>query len=108
MFLLIFVCKKVEALFEIAHMIAIEKKSHNICKTFIKTCMLKAADLVLEKTYTKKMAKISLLDCTIKTPTDKFPKSIECQVFKELPAFFSIQCDETTNISQLLIYVCFN
>ena len=89
-------------------MIAIEKKSHNISETLVEPCMLKAAGLVLQKTYIKKMA---LSDFTIKTPIDKLAKEVECQVSKKLPAFFSIPCDETSDISQLLqllAYVRFN
>ena len=56
----------VEASFEIADLIAKEKKPHNIGEALIKSCMLKAAGLLLGKTYSKKMAKISLSDSTIK------------------------------------------
>ena len=99
----------VEALFQINHMI----KPHNIGKTLIKPCMSKAASFVLEKTYCKKMAKISLSDSTIKTSIDEFAKDMECQVLEKLQAslFYSIQCGDHTNIdgmSQLLVYVCFN
>ena len=86
-------------------MITKEKKSHNIGKTLIKTCMLKAAGLVLEETYSEKIAKISLPNSTITTPTDKLAKNIECQVFKKLTAFFSNQCDETTDISPIVAVV---
>ena len=79
----------VEASLKIAHMIATEKKPHNIGKTLIKPSMFKAAGLVLEKTYSKKMAKILLSDCTIKTPIDKLAKNIEGQVFQKLSIFFN-------------------
>ena len=52
--------------------------------------MLKAAGLVLAKTYSKKMAKISLCyylsDTMIKTPIDELAKDIQCKVFKKLHA----------------------
>ena len=90
-------------------MIAIEKKSHNISETLVKPCMLKAAGLVLQKTYAKKMAKISLSDFTIKTPIDKLAKEVEGQVSKKLPAFFQFNVmKHLTQLLQLLAYVRFN
>ena len=50
----------VEASFEIAQMIAQAKKPHNIGKTLIKPCMLKASSLVLGESNSKKLAKITL------------------------------------------------
>ena len=82
--------ENVEASFEIAYMIATEKKSHNNGETLIKPCMLKVVGLALEKTYSKKIAKISLSDFMIKTHIDKVAKEIECQVFKKLAAFFNL------------------
>ena len=79
-------------------MTVIEKKSHNIGETLIKPCMLKAASLVLQKPYGKKMAKISRLDFTIKTPIDKLAKEVECQVFKKLSGFFQF------NVMKQLIF----
>ena len=70
-------------------MIAKNKKSYNIGKTLIKSCMLKAAGLVLVKTYSKEMAKILLSDFIIKTPIDKLAKDIECQVLRKVqPSLF--------------------
>ena len=65
--------------------------------------MLKAAGLVLKKTYSKKMANISLSNYTIKTPIDKLAMGIECQVFKKLPTFFLIQCHKATLIRDNLL-----
>ena len=56
------------------------------------------------------MAKISFSGCMIKTPIDKLAKDIEYQVEK-VTSLFSIQCDKTSDIFQLLQlleYVCFN
>ena len=101
----------VEASFEIAHMMAQEKKPHNISEPLIKPCMLKAASLVLGETNSEKLAKISLSDSTIKTRIDELAKDIECQVLEKTHAspFFAIQCDETdvAQLSQLLVYVRF-
>lgn len=102
----------VEASFEIAHMIARAKKPHNIGETLIKPCMLKAASLVLGEMSSKKLAKVSLSDSTMKTRIDELAEDIEFQVLEKVRAspFFAIQCDETTdvaNMSQLMVYVRF-
>ena len=65
-------------------MIPKENKPHNIGKTLIKHCMSKAAGHVLEKTYSKNMAKILLLDFPITTPINELAKDMECQVLKKL------------------------
>ena len=102
----------VEASFEIAQMIAQAKKPHNIGETLIKPCMLKASSLVLGESNSKKLAKISLSDSTIKTRIDELANDIECQVLQKIHAspYFAIQCDETTDVvqlSQLMVYVRF-
>jgi len=100
----------VEASYEIAHMIAKEKKPQIIGETLIKPCMLKADSLVLGRRTAKR--KISHSDSSIKTQINELAKDIECQVLKKVHAspIFVIQCDETTDVaqlSQLLFYVCF-
>ena len=102
----------VEASFEIAQMIAQAKKPHNIGETLIKPCMLKASSLVLGESNSKKLAKISLSDSTIKTRIDELANDIECQVLQKIHAspYFAIQCDETTDVaqlSQLMVYARF-
>ena len=102
----------VEASFEIAQMIAQAKKPHNIGETLIKPCMLKASSLVLGESSSKKLAKISLSDSTIKTRIDELANDIECQVLHKIQTspYFAIQCDETsdvTQLSQLMVYVRF-
>ncbi|XP_078495350.1 protein FAM200C-like [Ciona intestinalis] len=67
--------------------------------------MIKASNLVLGEAHSKKLAKISLSDSTIKTRIDELAKNIE-----DTSPFFAIQCDETTDVaqlSQLLVYVRF-
>ena len=91
-------------------MIAQAKKPHNIGETLIKSCMIKAASLVLGVASSNKLAKIFLSDSTIKTRIDELASDIEFQVFKKIKAspYFAIQCDETTDVaqlSQLLVYV---
>ena len=74
--------------------------------------MLKATSLVLGETNSKKLAKISLSDSTIKTCIHELANEIECQVLQKIQAspFFAIQCIEMTDVAQmsrLLIYICF-
>ena len=70
-------------------MIAIEKKPYNVAEILIKPFTSKAVGLVLRKTYSKKMAKISLSDSTIKTFIDEPRKDIECQILKNYkPHYF--------------------
>ena len=64
-------------------MIAKKKKPHNIGETLIKLCILKAAGFVSRETYSKKMAKISLSDFTIKTPIDELNKKTICVKFSK-------------------------
>ena len=76
----------IEASFEIAQMIAQAKKPHNIGETLIKPCMLKASSLVLGESNSKKLAKISLSESTIKTRIDELANDIECQVLQKIHA----------------------
>ena len=89
-----------------------QAKKHNIGETLIKPSMLKATNLVFGETNSKKLAKISLSNYTLKTRIDELANDIECKVLQKMQAspFFSIQCDETTDVAQrshLLIYVRF-
>jgi len=65
--------------------------------------MLKAASLVLGEGSSKKLAKISLSDSSMKTRIGELAKDIECQVLEKVhaSAFFAIQYDETTDAAQL-------
>ena len=102
----------VEASFKIAYMIALAKKPHNIGETLIKPCMLTATSLVLGEANSKKLAKISLSDSTVKSRIDEMAEDIELQLLEKLnkSPLFAIQCDETTDVaqmSQLMVYVRF-
>ena len=102
----------VEASYEIAQMIAQAKKPHNIGESLIKPCMLKASSLILGESNSKKLAKISLSDSTIKARIDELANDVECQVLQQIQKspYFAIQCDETTDVaqfSQLMVYVRF-
>ena len=89
----------VEALFQFAHMIAKEKKPHSVGKTLIEPCILKnPAGLLLEKTYSKKIEKISLWHRMIKTPIETLAKVLSVKFSKITSLTFnSIQSRETTN-----------
>ena len=102
----------VEASFEIALIIAQAKKPHNIGETLIKPCMLKATSLVWGETNSKKLAKVSLLNSTLKTRIVELANDIDCKVLQKMQVspFFAIQHDETTDVAQishLLVYVHF-
>ena len=102
----------VEASYEIAQMIAQAKKPHNIGESLIKPCMLKASSLVLGESNSKKLAKISLSDSTIKARIDELANDIECQVLQQIQEspYLAIQGDETTDVayfSQLMVDVRF-
>ena len=102
----------VEVSFEIALMITQAKKPHNIGETLIKPCTLKTTSPVLGETNSKKLAKISLLNSTLKTRIFELANDIECKVLQKMLAspFFAIQCDETTDVAQishLLVYLRF-
>ena len=102
----------VEASYEIAQMIAQAKKPHNIGESLIKPCTLKASSLVLGESNSKKLAKISPSDSTIKARIDELANDIKCQVLQQIQEspYFAIQCDETTDVaqfSQLMVYVRF-
>ena len=61
----------VEASFATAYLIVLAKKSHNIGERFMKSCMLKAASLVLVVANREELAKISFSDFTVKTRIDE-------------------------------------
>ena len=66
----------VEASFEIAYLISLAKKPHYVGQALIKTCMPKAASLVLGKANRKELAKISLTASTVKTSIDEIAEDI--------------------------------
>jgi hypothetical protein len=81
------------ASFEISYMIAKAKKPHNIGET-------------------KKLSKISLSNSTVKTRIDEISNDILAQILEKVQksSYYSIQCDETTDVSQLsqlLVYIRF-
>jgi hypothetical protein len=104
--------KAVLASYELALLIAKDKKAHTIGETLVKPCLLLAANIVLGDASRQKLSKISLSDNTVKRRIDDIANDIKKQVMtkvKDSP-FFAIQCDETTDLAQccqLLVYCRF-
>ena len=102
----------VEASYEIAMLIAKNKKSHNIGESLVEPSILVAAELVLGKDKANMLSQIALSNDTVKGRIDELSQDIKDQLLdqrKESP-FFAIQCDQTTDIgscSQLLLYARF-
>ena len=98
--------------YEIAMLIAKNKKSHNIGKSPVKLCITVAAELVLGKDKAKMLSQIALPNDTVKGRIDELSQDIKDQILdqiKESP-FLAIQCDEMTDIGscfQLLLYARF-
>lgn len=104
--------KAVEASYKIAFLIAKDKKPHTIGESLIKPCLLTACSTILSEDSCNKVAKISLSNDTVKRRIDEMALDLKNQVVQKLKSspFFSLQCDETTDISkhaQLLFYCRF-
>ena len=76
----------VEASFEIAQMIALAKKPHNVAETLLKPCLIKAASLVIGNANSSWRAKIFLSDSTMKACTDVLADVIEFRVLEKMQA----------------------
>ena len=102
----------VEASYEIAMLIAKNKKSHNIGESLVKPSIIVAAELVLDKDKANMLSQIALSNDTVKERINELSQDIKDQILdqiKESP-FFAIQCDEMTDIGscfQLLLYARF-
>lgn len=104
--------KAVEASYKIALLIAKDKKPHTIGESLIKPCILTACSTILNEESCSKVAKIALSDDTVKRRIDDMALDLKYQVVQKLKSspFFSLQCDETTDISkhaQVLFYCRF-
>ena len=88
--------KAVEASFEIAYLIVLAKKPHDIRKTFIKPCMVKATSLGFGEANRKELKKILFSDSTVKTRIDEIAEDIDLQVLEKIKK----PCCETTDIAQ--------
>ncbi|GFT06573.1 protein ZBED8 [Nephila pilipes] len=101
----------VEASFRVAYRIAKSKKPHTIGETLIKPCALEMVELVCGLEQRKKLEAIPLSNDVIQSRIVEISCNILKQIINELKASpfpFSMQLDETTDISncsQLLVFV---
>ena len=101
----------VEASYKVAYRIGKAKKPHTIGETLIKPCALEMVELVCGLEQRKKLEAVSLSNDVIRSRIVDISCNILKQIINELKAsrfFFSMQLDETTDISncsQLLVYV---
>nr|DBA32953.1 TPA: hypothetical protein GDO54_000696 [Pyxicephalus adspersus] len=98
------------ALYEVAYLIAQQGKPHTIGETLIKPAVLKMANIMLGKAAEVQLSQIPLSN-DISNRIEDMSKDILAQVVADLissPAKFSLQLDETTdvsNLSQLAVFV---
>uniref|UniRef100_K7FPW1 Uncharacterized protein n=1 Tax=Pelodiscus sinensis TaxID=13735 RepID=K7FPW1_PELSI len=102
--------KAVEASYELSLLITKAKKMHIIRETLVKPFLLKAADIVFGVESKKNLSEILLSDHSVKCHINELAKDLELQVVEAVLAspFFSIQCDDTTDVAQccqLLVFV---
>ncbi|XP_040275794.1 protein ZBED8-like [Bufo bufo] len=99
------------ASYEVAYLIAKQGKPHTIGETLIKPAVLKMANIMLGKAAEVKLSQIPLSNDTISDRIEDMSKDILAQIVADLissPAKFSLQLDETTdvsNLSQLAVFV---
>ena len=92
------------ASYEVAYLIAKQGKPHTIGETLIKPAALKMANIMLGKAAENKLSQIPLSNDTISSRIDDMSNDILAQVVADLissPAKFSLQLDETTDVSSL-------
>lgn len=100
------------ALYEVAYLIAKQGKPHTIGETLVKPAALKMANLILGTAAEGKLSQIPLSNDTVSDRIEDMSKDILAQVVVDLissPAKFSLQLDETTDVSdlsQLAVFVC--
>ena len=102
----------VEASYEVALTIAKQKKPHTIAETLVKPCAIKMVERVLGKQSSKKLEAISLSNDTIRLRINEMADDITSQLISKLKSslhgMFSIQLDESTdisNVSHLMVFV---
>uniref|UniRef100_A0A8C5M152 Uncharacterized protein n=1 Tax=Leptobrachium leishanense TaxID=445787 RepID=A0A8C5M152_9ANUR len=99
------------ASYEVAYLIAKQGKTHTIGETLIKPAVLKMVNIMLGKVAEVKLSQIPLSNDTLSDRIEDMSKDILAQVVADLissPAKFSLQLDETTdvsNLSQLAVFV---
>ncbi|KAG8231590.1 hypothetical protein J437_LFUL012282, partial [Ladona fulva] len=92
------------ASYEVAYLIAKQGKPHTIGETLIKPAVLKMTNIMLGKAAEVKLSLIPLSNDTISDRIEDMSKDILAQVVSDLissPAKFSLQLDETTDVSNL-------
>lgn len=100
-----------EASYKVAYRIAKQKKPHTIGETLVKPCALEMVELVCGLEQRKKIEAVPLSNDVIHSRIVDMSSNILNQVMEELAATpfpFSIQLDETTDVSQcsqLLVFV---
>ena len=97
------------ASYEVAYQIAKQGKPHNIGETLVKPAALKMANILLGKAAEIKLSRIPLSNDTISRIDDMNNDILE-QIVTDLissPAKFSLQLDETTDVSNLCQLVVF-
>ncbi|KAF2351334.1 hypothetical protein FHG87_017909 [Trinorchestia longiramus] len=99
------------ASYEVAYLIVKQGKPHTIGETLVKPAVLKMANIMLGKEAEVKLSQIPLSNATVSDRINDMSKDILAQVVEDLisiPAKFSLQLDETTdvfNLSQLAVFV---
>lgn len=86
-----------------------DKKPHTIGESLVKPCLLTACKMVLNEKNCAKIAKIPLSNDTIKRRINEMALDLKNQIIEKLnKSPFSLQCDETTDISQnsQLLFYC--
>ncbi|XP_003376634.1 zinc finger protein [Trichinella spiralis] len=104
--------KAVKVSYEIAMLIAMNKKPHAIGENLVKPCIVNAVKILLGDDMAKQFKNISLSDSTVKRRIDELADDIKQQVLEKVKCspFFAISCDESTdqaNCAQLIVYARF-
>lgn len=73
-----------KASFEIALLIAKQKKPHTIGEELIKPCVLKATQIILGEESEQKMKSISLSNNTVKRRIDDIAEDIKSQIINKV------------------------
>lgn len=92
------------ASYEVAYLIAKHGKPHTIGETLVKPAALKMANIMLGKAAESKLSQIPLSNDIISSRIDDMSNDILAQVVADLissPTKFSLQLDETTDVSSL-------
>lgn len=99
----------VKASYLVAFRIAKCKKPYNIGETLIKPCLLDITIELLGPSAAKKMNDLPLSNDTISRRINDISVDIEEQVIDKikLSKWFSIQLDESTDVSQKAILLCY-